>query len=367
MPTVKDIMKVLDAFAPLQYQESYDNSGLQVGNSNSPVSGVLVSLDVTEAILDEAMQRGCNMIVAHHPLLFSGLKSISGKNYIERIVIKAIKHDIAIYAIHTNLDNMKQGVNAKIAEKLGLRKVKILSASTGNLSKLYTYVPLHHADAVKEALFTAGAGHIGNYSECSFSATGTGTFKPGKNTNPSIGTSGGAREAVEEVKLEVLIPLDKKSAVLAALQAAHPYEEVAYELIDLRNTNQDIGAGMIGHLETPMKPGQFLTYLKTQMKLDCIRHTELCGKEIRTVAVCGGSGSFLLNHAIAAKADVFVTADFKYHQFFDADGQIIIADIGHYESEQFTIELIADILNEKFINFAVLLTDLSTNPVKYFC
>lgn len=367
MATVKDIMNALEEAAPLKYQESYDNSGLQVGDVDMEVKGILVSLDVTEAILDEAISKNCNMIVAHHPLLFSGLKSISGKNYIERIVLKAIKNDIAIYASHTNLDNMKQGVNAKIAEKLGLQNAKILSKTQCNLLKLYTYVPIKDVDVVKNALFSAGAGHVGEYSECSFTTSGKGSFKPSENTNPTIGKAGGERENVEEVKLEVLISTDKKNSVLQALFASHPYEEVAHELISLENTNQDIGAGMIGTLQNAMSHGEFLNYLKEKMNVECIRYTDFVGKEVKTVAVCGGSGSFLLKNAIAAQADVFITGDFKYHQFFDADGKIMIADIGHYESEQFTIELIADILNKKFRNFAVLLTELSTNPVKYFC
>lgn len=364
---VKEVINALEKLAPLAYQESYDNCGLQIGNAEMDLTGVLVSLDVTETIVEEAINRNCNMIVAHHPLLFSGLKSISGKNYIERIVLKAIKNDIAIYAIHTNLDNMLHGVNAKISAKLGLENVRILAPAANTLMKLFTYVPLKNADTVKEALFAAGAGNIGNYSECSFSINGTGTFKPGEHSNPSIGQTGGAREDVEEMKLEVLIPADKKSSVLTALFAAHPYEEVAYELIALHNTNQDIGAGMIGALQEPMQPTDFLKMVMEQMKTDCIRHTVLPEKPIQTVAVCGGSGSFLLKNAMAAKADVLVTADFKYHQFFDADGKILICDIGHYESEQFTVELIVDILNEKFPNFAILFTNLSTNPIKYFC
>jgi dinuclear metal center YbgI/SA1388 family protein len=363
---VIDIMNTLEAAAPLHYQESYDNSGLQIGSPEMEVKAVLVTLDVTEAIIEEAIERDCNMVVAHHPLLFSGLKSISGKNYIERIVLKAIKNDIAIYACHTNLDNMRNGVNAKIAEKIGLKNVEILAKGYANLFKLYTYVPVKDAGKVKEALFTAGAGNVGNYSECSFSSNGEGTFKPGENTNPAIGEAGGNREQVDEIKLEVLVPLDKKNSVLKALFDTHPYEEVAYELITLQNANQDIGAGMIGELDKPMPRERFLKHLKDVMQTDCIRHTKLLSPEIQRVAVCGGSGSFLLNDAIRAKADIFITGDFKYHQFFDADGKIVIADIGHYESEQFTRELIAVILNEKFRNFAVLFSNLSTNPIKYF-
>lgn len=363
---IADIIKVLEDTAPLTYQESYDNSGLQVGDRNGEVTGVLVTLDVTETILDEAANHGCNMVVAHHPVIFSGLKKLTGNGYVERIVYKAIKQDIAIYAIHTNLDNMRHGVNAAIANRLGLKDTTILSMKMDTLCKLHTYAPLQDADKVRDALFAAGAGSIGKYTECSFNITGTGTFKPDNDAAPVLGSAGGPRENVDEVKIEVLVPRHAERQILAALFAAHPYEEVAYELIALQNANQEIGAGMIGKLAQPMDGREFLNFLKTQMKTDYIRHTALLDKAIETVAVCGGSGSFLLKDAMRAGADVFVTADYKYHQFFDADGQIVIADIGHYESEQFTKELLTDILKEKFPNFAVLLSELSTNPVKYF-
>ena len=364
---VKHIIEAIEDFAPLHYQESYDNSGLQIGDVNMEVKGVLVSLDITEAILKEAQARGCNMIVAHHPLLFSGLKRISGRNYIERIVQYAIKNDISIYAAHTNLDNMRTGVNAKIAEKLGLQNAAILSMKMDTLSKLYTFAPREAADKVRDALFAAGAGDIGKYRECSFNTKGTGTFRPDKNANPAIGEAGGDREWVDEVKIEVLVQKHKEVQVMKALFENHPYEEVAYEFIALQNPNQEIGAGLIGTLPEPVDEKNFLSFLKERMKTDCVRHTELSGKPVQRVAVCGGSGSFLLKDAISAGADFFITGDFKYHQFFDADGKIVIADIGHYESEQFTVELLGDILKKKFPNFATLLSNLSTNPVKYFC
>lgn len=364
---IKDIISAIESFAPTHYQESYDNSGLQIGDPTMEVCGVLVSLDVTEAILEEAKSRNCNMVVAHHPVLFSGLKRISGRNYIERIVQYAIKNDIAIYAAHTNLDNMRAGVNAKIAEKLGLQNTTILSPKTDTLRKLYTYAPRHSANKVRNALFAAGAGNIGNYRECSFNTNGTGTFRPDAETNPTIGVAGGNREWVEEVKIEVLLPRHTEAAVMKALFASHPYEEVAYEVVALQNHNQEIGAGMVGNLPEPIDEQAFLSILKQQMQTSCIRHTELLGKPIQKVAICGGSGSFLLKDAISAGADLFITGDFKYHQFFDADGKLIIADIGHYESEQFTVELLADILKKKYPNFATLLSNLSTNPVKYFC
>lgn len=363
---VQDIIQAIEIYAPPAYQEGYDNSGLQVGNRHDEVKAVLISLDVTEAVLDEAMQRGANMIVAHHPLLFSGLKQISSRNYIERIVIKAIKNDISIYACHTNLDNVRNGVNAKICEKLGLQNTSILAPMADSLYKLYTYVPVEAAAAVRDAMFAAGAGEIGRYNECSFNTPGTGTFRPGEGTNPAIGQSCGPREEVNEVKIEVLVDKARRSQVLKALFLAHPYEEVAYEMIAINNSNQDLGAGMVGELPEAVDEAVFMQHIKSNMKADCIRHTTLKGKKVKKVAVCGGSGSFLLRDAISAGADFFITADFKYHQFFDAEGRIVIADIGHYESEQFTSEIFMDIINRKFPNFATLLSNLSTNPVNYF-
>lgn len=363
---IKDIIQVIEAFAPPQYQEGYDNSGLQIGDPLAKAKAALLTLDVTEAILDEAIEKGCNLIIAHHPLLFVGLKQISGRNYIERIVQKAIKNDINIYACHTNLDNVRHGVNAKICEKLGLTNISILAPMGGTLQKLYTYAPKDVADEVRNAMFAAGAGEIGEYNECSFNLEGTGTFRPGEGTNPAIGTSGGDREQVSEVKIEVLVDKARTSKVLKALFSTHPYEEVAYEIVPIDNLNQELGAGMVGELAQPMDEKAFLDHIKETMKTDCIRHTVLKGQKVSKVAVCGGSGSFLLRQAIGSGADVFITGDFKYHQFFDAEGKIVIADIGHYESEQFTIEIFRDIINKKFPNFATLFTNLSTNPINYF-
>ena len=363
---VKDIANIIEAFAPPDYQESYDNCGLQVGNTTDEVTGILITLDVTEPVVEEAIIRGCNMIVAHHPLIFTGLKKIAGRNFVERIVKKAIKNDISIYAAHTNLDNMWHGVNAKIAQKLGLLNTSILSAKTNTLCKLYTYAPPNIADKVRDALFAAGAGHISNYTECSFNTTGTGTFRGEHGANPAIGQAGGIREQIQEVKIEVIVEQHQTGKVLKALFENHIYEEVAYELIPLPNTNKRIGAGMVGELEKAMNESDFLAFLKGSMKTSCVRHTSLLNKPIKRVALCGGSGSFLLKDAINAKADVFITGDFKYHQFFDAEDKIIIADIGHYESEQFTSEIFEALLKEKFPTFAILLSNLNTNPVKYY-
>jgi dinuclear metal center YbgI/SA1388 family protein len=361
---LKDIIQFLEYKAPSSLQESYDNSGLICGHSLMEIKGAIICLDSTEDIIDEAIRHGFNLVIAHHPIVFSGIKKLNGKNYIERTIIKAIKNDIAIYAIHTNLDNVIHGVNAKIAEKIGLVNCRILSPMKNKLLKLSTYVPHEHAEKVKEALFSAGAGHIGNYSECSFTTVGEGTFKGSDSSNPVYGEKN-VRFKGHESKIEVILESHKQSQIFSALKEAHPYEEVAYEFIPLANNWQDVGAGMIGELPSEMDATEFLKSLKVKMKTDCIRHTNTFNKEVKKVAICGGSGSFLLEDAKRAGADIFITGDYKYHQFFDADGSIIIADIGHYESEQYTIELLGDWLSEKFPTFALRLTEINTNPINY--
>ncbi len=361
-----DIISIIESFAPPVYQESYDNSGLQVGEASTEIRGVLFSLDITEAVIGEAEQRGCNMIVAHHPIIFSGLKRLTGRSYVERVVMLALKKDIVLYAAHTNLDNARAGVNAMIAEKIGLQKTSILQMMRSTLRKLYTFAPREAADRVRDALFAAGGGEIGKYTECSFNTEGAGTFRPGADADPAIGQAGGPRERVDEVKIEVLVQQHKEAAILKALFEAHPYEEVAYEFIHLHNANQELGAGLVGLLPQPMAGAAFLRHLKEKMNTPCIRHTPILDKPIQKVAICGGAGSFLLKEAMAAGADVFVTGDYKYHQFFDADGRILIADIGHGESEQFTPELLQRILEKKLPNFALLLSETKTNPVNYF-
>jgi dinuclear metal center YbgI/SA1388 family protein len=359
-----EITSFLEQIAPLAYQESYDNSGLIVGNSNTEITQALVSLDCTEAIIDEAIEHNCNLVISHHPIVFSGFKKITGKNYVERVIIKAIQNNIAIYAIHTNLDSVLNGVNGKIAEKLGLQDCRILVPKNNILNKLITFVPMAYADKVRKALFDAGAGNIGNYSEASFNSIGTGTFKGNENSRAFVGEKN-IRHHEEELKIEMIFEAYKRHAILQALHHNHPYEEVAYDILALNNAHQQVGSGMLGTLPQAMDEQEFLAFLKSKMKVEVIRHTQLLGKSVKTVAVCGGSGSFLLDNALGAKADVFVTADFKYHEFFDADNKILIADIGHYESEQFTIELISDIITKKFPTFAIRLTEKNTNPIKY--
>jgi len=362
---IKEIIDYLESLAPVSSQENYDNSGLIVGDSSVECTETLISLDCIEETVDEAIEKGCNLIIAHHPIVFSGLKKLTGKNYIERTVIKAIKNDIAIYAIHTNFDNYLRGVNDEIGDRLGIVNRRILSPKKKSLLKLVCFVPQNEIEKVSKAMYSAGAGNIGGYSECSFSTVGTGTFKPGATANPSEGKVG-ELSVVQEVRFEVLVSEHRIHAVVRAMKENHSYEEVAHEIYPILNENQSEGAGMIGDLPQEMETKDFLRELKQKFNCGIIRHTKITSKSVKKIAFCGGSGSFLLGEAKKNKADLFITGDFKYHEFFDAENDIIIADIGHFESEQFTSHRIERILTKKFTNFAVRLTEVSTNPIKYF-
>jgi dinuclear metal center YbgI/SA1388 family protein len=362
---IQDITSFLETVAPPYLQESYDNAGLLTGNAAWECTGIIVSLDTTEEVVLEAIEKKCNLIVAHHPIIFSGLKKITGKNYVERTIITAIKNDIAIYAIHTNLDNVIDGVNGKIADMLGLVNCQILQPKNNLLKKLITFVPIKETENVRNAIFSAGGGNIGNYSECSFNAEGEGTFKAGKGTDPFVGKIG-ERHTEKEIKIEVIFPTWIENDLINAMLKAHPYEEVAYDIIPLNNTYQQTGSGLVGELPESIDEADFLTNLKKIFGLSVIRHTNLLGKKVKKIALCGGAGSFLISAAIASGANIYITSDVKYHEFFDANGKLVIADIGHYESEQFTIDLLFDILRGKFLNFAVLKTGIKTNPVLYF-
>ncbi|MGB0934023.1 MAG: Nif3-like dinuclear metal center hexameric protein [Lishizhenia sp.] len=362
---IKDITNYLESLAPIGTAESYDNCGLLVGDFSTEVTQTLLTLDCTEEIVDEAIEQGCNLIIAHHPIVFGGQKKLNGKNYVERTVIKAIKNDIAIYAIHTNLDNYRFGVNFEIGKRLGLQNLTVLSPKKQQLKKLVVFVPTESKEKVLKALFDEGAGNIGNYAHCSFETEGKGGFLPLSGSSPQRGEIG-QREVVKETKVEVLVEKEKLNSVLNALFSSHPYEEVAYDIISLENEHNYLGSGMFGELENAVNTVDFLTTLKKVFNCGIIKHTALCKNEIKTVAFCGGAGSFLLSDAKRKKADIFITGDYKYHEFFDAENQLIIADIGHYESEQYTPHLLARILKEKFANFAVRLTGKNTNPIKYF-
>lgn len=361
---IKDITEVLEQMAPLAYAEDFDNVGLLVGNPETEATGILVCHDALEAVIDEAVAKNCNLIVCFHPIIFSGLKKLTGKNYVERTVIKAIKKDIAIYAVHTALDNHLDGVNKIFCDALGLVNTKILVPKENFIQKLTTFTIPENIEKLRNALFDAGAGKIGNYDDCSFSSQGIGTYMGNEHSNPEIGERFEFVEA-KEIKIEVTFEKHLQPKILKALFSNHVYEEIAYEIYDLQNRHQNIGLGMIGELPTALSERDFLTMVRDKMKTDGIRHTQFLNKNITKVAVLGGSGSFAIRPAIQAGADAFLTADLKYHNFYEAESRILLADIGHYESERYTKNYIVDFLSKKITNFAIILSEINTNPVKY--
>ena len=362
---IQEIVTEIENFAPLAYQEDYDNCGLITGQKDQTVTGALLTLDCTEEVIEEAIKNNCNLIIAHHPILFSGLKKINGNNYVERTIIKAIQNNIAIYAAHTNLDNVKQGVNKKLADKLGLKNLQILAPKSGLLKKLVVFVPPSHHQTVLNALFDAGAGNIGNYANCSFNLEGTGTFKGNSDTKPFLGKPN-ELSIEKELRIETVFEFNKESKIISALLKAHPYEEVAYDIYSIANKHQQIGSGMIGEFEKEMNENDFLAHVKKSLLSGCLKHTNKTGKTIKKVAICGGSGRFLLKNAINSGADAFITADFKYHEFFDAENKLLLVDAGHFETEQFTPEIFYEIIQNKFSTFAIRLSKTNTNPVNYF-
>jgi dinuclear metal center YbgI/SA1388 family protein len=369
--TIRDVANYLEEIAPLNYAEDFDNVGLLVGNYATEVNGILVTLDTLEETVDEAIAKDCNLIVSFHPIIFSGLKKLNGNNYVERVVLKAIKNDIAIYATHTALDNSKVGVSAKMGEVLGLQNTKILLPKKNIIKKLTTYAPKAEAASLRAKLFEVGAGNIGNYSEASFNFDGVGTFKGNEASNPSIGQQN-VQHQEEETCIQVIFEAKDESAVVNALLKNHSYEEVAYQIVSTENVHQDVGMGMIGELPEEMSEIDFLNYAKMIFNTGCVKHSALRGKSVKKVAVLGGSGAFAISKAIRQKADVYISADFKYHDFFKAEGKILLADVGHYESEQFTKNLLVEYLTKKISSFAprsekgkIILSEKSTNPIYY--
>jgi dinuclear metal center YbgI/SA1388 family protein len=362
---VNDFIKAIEELSPSHYAEDFDNTGLLVGEHSMEVTGVLIALDTLESVVDEAIEKNCNLIMSFHPIIFSGLKKLNNKTYVERVVHKAIKHDIAIYAMHTALDNISEGVSGMMCEKLGLKNTSVLIPKPSTIKKLTTYVPKANAEEVRNALFEAGGGSIGNYDFCSFNINGIGTFNGNEKSNPVIGKPG-TTQYEEEIQINITFSSHLQSKILSALFRSHPYEEVAYEIIILENQDQDRGIGMLGELETPLGITEVLAFIKEVFRTKVIRHSELHDQPIRRIAVLGGSGAFAIDKAKAKKVDLFITADLKYHDFYKADNQIILADIGHYESEQYTKDLIHAYLTKKFPNFALVLSNINTNPIQYY-
>lgn len=362
---IKELVSKLNSFAPVDYAEDFDNVGLIVGDQNQEITGVLVSLDTTEDVVNEAIEKNCNVIVGFHPIIFSGIKKLVPSNYVNRAVIKAIKHDIAIYAIHTALDNAFHGVNSVICDKLNLKHKKILTSQSGTIKKLTTYVPIANAEILREKLFESGAGHIGNYSNCSFNIEGIGSFKGNEDSNPVVGHKGKIHYE-KEIQINITYAKHLESKILKQLFKNHPYEEIAYEIETLENTNQHIGLGMVGEFDTPLNENDFFDLLKNIFKTPTLRHSKKINKTIKRVAVLGGSGASAIQSALRANADAYVTSDLKYHDFFKSENKILLVDIGHYESEQFTKDYLYSFINENFTNFAVVLSNLNTNPVQYY-
>lgn len=361
---ISEITSFIESIAPLAYQESYDNAGLLVGAPTDEADSALITLDVTEAVVDEAIAGGFKLIIAHHPLIFGGIKKLNGKTELERCLIKAIKNDIAIYAAHTNLDSVMGGVNSKICEKLGLTNCQILSPIKGQLKKLVTFIPTDQAEKVQQAIFEAGAGHVGNYDSCGYTLEGIGSFRGNENSKPFVGEKGNFHTE-KETRFETIFPAHLQEKIIQALLSNHPYEEVAYDIYPLDNEFPLAGMGMIGELAEPMDEMEYLQFTKNEFQSAVIRHSPLLHKKVKKIAVCGGSGSFLIRQAIRSKATVFITGDLKYHQFFEAEGKIVLADIGHFESEQFTKEVFYELLTKKFPKFAIRLSAINTNPINY--
>lgn len=361
---IKEVIDIIEDFAPPAYAEGFDNVGLLVGDREAKVSGALITLDTLESVVEEAIEKNCNLIISFHPIIFSGLKKLTGRDYVERTILKAIKHDIAIYAIHTALDNQYKGVNDMISERIGLTNRKILIPRKDSIKKLTTFVPNKQADEVRKALFEAGGGSIGNYDHCSFNLKGEGSFKPNDDANPVTGKRGEVH-LEEETQIGLTFPGHLEPKIIKKLFESHPYEEVAYEITALENKNQQLGMGMIGELKNTEDEEEFLQRIKSTFNCGCIRHSEFRKKPIKKVAVLGGNGSFAINNAKAAGADVYLTADLKYHDFYKGDKNLLLADIGHYESEQFTKDLLHSYLTKKISNFALILADTNTNPIKY--
>jgi dinuclear metal center YbgI/SA1388 family protein len=366
MTKISEIIGVLEKFASSSFSESYDNTGLLVGNLNNEVSSVLITIDVTEQVVYEAIKTNSNLIIAHHPIIFKSLKKLTGKTEVERVVMLAIKNDIAIYAGHTNFDNIIDGVNSKICKKLNLENCKILTPKENTILKLVVFVPETHLEKLQDAVFSAGAGHIGNYDKTSFNTEGIGTFRGNENTNPFLGKKG-IQSFEKEIRFETIFPANIENAVISAILKIHPYEEIAYDIIPLKSTNNNIGTGIIGELQNEISEIELLSLVKTKFNTKCIKHTNLKNKKIKKIAVCGGSCSFAIKSAILQNADAFITSDVKYHEFFDIENSLFLLDIGHFESEQYTKELFYEILTENFSTFAVNLSKINTNPINYYC
>jgi dinuclear metal center YbgI/SA1388 family protein len=363
---ISDIIYALEEAFPPNYQESYDNSGLIIGDKNAETQSAILCLDVTSKVIDEAIEKGSKLVISHHPIIFQKIKRINLSSEQEKIIVKCIKNDIAVYAIHTNLDSSINGINQIIAKKIGLKNFKILQAIQNDLLKLVVYTPETHAGEVRNALFETGAGHIGNYDSCSFNTAGTGTFRGNDNTNPFVGNKN-ELHFEDEIRIETILPKHKLRKALTEVEKVHPYEEVAYDIYPLLNENPKVGMGIIGNLDNEILLGQLFDLMKESLKLNIIKHNALdLNKKIKRIAICSGSGAFVSDAAARQKADILITADLKYHDFLDFQKTLILADIGHFESEIWVQNLLLEFISKKFPKFAVLKSENSKNPVQYY-
>jgi dinuclear metal center YbgI/SA1388 family protein len=361
---VKDIASWLDTAVPLSFQESWDNSGLQIGNPETEISSALLTLDVTEEVVDEAISENCQMIISHHPVIFSGLKKITGSSSTDRIIIKALRDDIAIYSSHTNLDVFSNGVSRKMAEKIGLCNVTPLSPLRERLLKLVTFVPESHIDRVSEALFGAGAGHIGNYDYCGFTISGTGSFRAGPDSSPFVGEKGKIHHE-NEVRLETIMFSHLRESVVKALRGSHPYEEPAFDIYPLSNYTTEEGLGCKGEFSGPVEEKMLIEMVSSVFGSKSVRYSGLTGRPVIMTALCGGSGSSLLGDAISSGAGAFITGDVRYHTFIEASGRILLIDAGHFETEKFATEILYDLIIKKFPKFALRFSNKNSNPINY--
>ncbi len=362
---IADVISAIEEFAPPAYQEDYDNAGLATGDPGTEATGAILCLDVTEKVMEEAVRHGANLIISHHPVLFRPLLTLSDGSVSARLLTAAVLRNLALYSAHTNIDRVSEGVSHLLGKKLGLQNLRMLKPAEGELRKLVVFVPVAHADRIRDALFTAGAGHVGSYDQCSFNIDGTGTFRGSEKSNPFSGQRGILNHE-KEVRIETIVPQTRLSGVVSAMLAVHPYEEVAYDIYPIENKYAFAGCGMVGETTAALAETEFLENVKRTVACRCIRHSRLTGRPVRRVAVCGGSGAHLIRDAVTAGAEIYLTGDLKYHDFFEADGKIVLADIGHYESEQFTTELFYEILTKKFPNFAVRFSGINVNPINYF-
>lgn len=370
---VKNIESTLSQLAPAMLKMDYDNVGLQVGDSSSKVKKILVSLNITSEVAEEAVKKKCDLIVSHHPLIFRPLKNIRAGEGNSDIIIKLVRNNISYIACHTNFDSVKQGVSFLLAEKIGLKNPKVLVTSKEIRKssyienyKLTVYVPKTHLFLLKKALAEAGAATIGEYDFCYFEQEGTGSFRPGIKATPHIGEKEKLSE-ITEIKLETIVPVRTVSSVIKALLQTHPYEEPAYDLYKLENDFQNYGLGAIGDLEKEVSMNEFLKIVTNKLKIDNVRFSRPeNSKRIKRVAVMGGSGGDMWRKALSQGADAYLTAECDHHTFLDAKGKLFIVEATHQATEQFAVQGLTNYIKSKYANLEVVTSQEDCDPILYY-